>query len=208
MSTPTDDDRAGCRAAHDRLLADLADLTDEDARRPSLLPGWSVGHVLSHLARNAEGNLRMAEGVLAGEIRAMYPEGPEGRARDIEAGAARPAAVLVADLRETADALHAAWDRITPQQWGAGAGMANQGVVPGRRLVRSRWREIEVHHADLGLGFTPGDWSAAYVQADAPDLLHRLAGRPDLLDEATARELVIALLGRSGDRVRLPSVMD
>lgn len=27
-----------------------------------------------------------------------------------------------------------------------------------------RWREVEIHHADLGLGYGPGQWSAAFVR--------------------------------------------
>jgi len=32
--------------------------TDADVRAPSLLPGWTRGHVLSHIARNADGITR------------------------------------------------------------------------------------------------------------------------------------------------------
>jgi len=38
-----------------RLTADVCGLTDEQAREQSLLAGWSRGHVLTHLARNADG---------------------------------------------------------------------------------------------------------------------------------------------------------
>src|SRR5215472_17296509 len=41
--------------ATDRLLASAATLTDAAAREPSLLPGWTRGHVLTHVARNADG---------------------------------------------------------------------------------------------------------------------------------------------------------
>jgi maleylpyruvate isomerase len=42
-------------AATGRLLATVATLGDAQAREPSLLPGWTRGHVLSHIARNADG---------------------------------------------------------------------------------------------------------------------------------------------------------
>jgi len=38
-----------------RLLASASALTDQQAREASLLPGWSRGHVLTHVARNADG---------------------------------------------------------------------------------------------------------------------------------------------------------
>src|SRR5256885_1453499 len=40
--------------ATSRLLATAA-APDGDPTAPSLLPGWSRGHVLSHVARNADG---------------------------------------------------------------------------------------------------------------------------------------------------------
>ena len=45
----------GVVAAHAALGQALDVLTDEQVRSPFLLPGWSVGHVLTHLARNADG---------------------------------------------------------------------------------------------------------------------------------------------------------
>ena len=41
----------GCRQAHTKLVAAIADLTDDDCTQPSLLPDWTIGHVVSHLAR-------------------------------------------------------------------------------------------------------------------------------------------------------------
>lgn len=45
--------------ATDGLIAGVGGLTDAGARGSSLLPGWSRGHVLTHLARNAEGGVRL-----------------------------------------------------------------------------------------------------------------------------------------------------
>ena len=64
-SRELDRDVEGCAGAHQRLLAGLEDLTDDQARRDSLLPGWTVGHVLTHLARNAEAFTRLLEKPLA-----------------------------------------------------------------------------------------------------------------------------------------------
>jgi maleylpyruvate isomerase len=46
-----------------RLLATAAALTDAQAREPSLLPGWTRGHVLTHIARNADGMVNLPRGV-------------------------------------------------------------------------------------------------------------------------------------------------
>ena len=37
--------------SHERVAATLAELSDDAARAPSLLPGWSRGHVATHLSR-------------------------------------------------------------------------------------------------------------------------------------------------------------
>ena len=93
-------DLDGCRAAHDRLLTLIDGITDDDCRRPSLLPGWTVGHVLTHLARNADSHVRMFAAADRGEIADQYVGGQEGRGSDIEAGAGRPA--LTGRRRRTA----------------------------------------------------------------------------------------------------------
>ena len=88
----------GCLAAHAKLAEIAAGLTDEIVRRPSLLPGWTVGHVLTHLARNAEAMDRRIEAALRGEMIEQYEGGVEGRATAVEAGSRREAHELVADV--------------------------------------------------------------------------------------------------------------
>jgi maleylpyruvate isomerase len=101
--------------SHARLRDTLVGLTDAGARRPSLLPNWTVGHVLTHLARNADSHVRMLEGARRGEVADQYPGGNEQRAADIEAGAGRPAADLVADVAGSAGRLEEAW-AATPEE--------------------------------------------------------------------------------------------
>jgi maleylpyruvate isomerase len=45
--------------ATDRLLATVSSLTGDDVAVPSLLPGWTRGHVLTHLARHADGGVNL-----------------------------------------------------------------------------------------------------------------------------------------------------
>ncbi|MFI6470242.1 maleylpyruvate isomerase N-terminal domain-containing protein [Streptomyces sp. NPDC050516] len=49
----------GVRGSATRLGATLASLTDQQADRPSLLTGWSRGHVVTHLARSADAYHRL-----------------------------------------------------------------------------------------------------------------------------------------------------
>src|SRR6266568_1340972 len=145
-----------CTVAHRRLLATVDGLTDQDAARPSLLEGWTRGHVITHLARNAASHVWLFEGANAGEVRHQYPR--EGmRAADIEAGAGRAAGELRADLERTCDELEWAWTSLPDELWDRDA-VVTTGQRPLSDLVFRRWREVEVHHVDLGLGYSPADW--------------------------------------------------
>src|SRR5690349_21068961 len=96
MSSPMAAEQAARAASHRRLLAALDGLTEEVARRPSRLPGWTVGHLLTHLARNADSMTRRLRAGARDEVVDHYPGGAEQRTGEIEQGAGRPAAELVA----------------------------------------------------------------------------------------------------------------
>src|ERR1700728_1759784 len=108
------------RSATGRLLGTIAGLADPVTRGPSVLPGWTRGHVLTHLARNAEGGTRLLGWARTG-IPSYESESLEARSAAIEEGAARPAAVLVDDVRQTAMAFEEAAADMPPEGW--------QGVV-------------------------------------------------------------------------------
>jgi maleylpyruvate isomerase len=193
---------AGAREAHARLLAGLASLDDAAVARPSLLPGWTVGHVITHLARNADAHVRMLEGAADGAITDQYEGGAAGRAAEIEAGAGRPGAEQVADLALAIARLELAWDATSEVVWAQGFGRNPAGdLLACADLPFRRWREVEVHHADLGLGFGPAEWTAAYVDTELP---RSLAGLPARLSLDDRRVLLAWLMGRAGDPPRLP----
>jgi maleylpyruvate isomerase len=86
--------------ATEYVLTTAGGLSDDDMRDRSLLPNWSRGHVLTHLARNADGGTRLLTWARTGVPAAEYPS-LEERAAQIEAGAGRSAAELVADVRRS-----------------------------------------------------------------------------------------------------------
>ncbi len=153
-----------------QLLVSLDGLTDADVAGASLLPRWTRGHVLSHLARNAEGGTRLLGWARTGVPSFEY-ESLEARAAAINAGAHRPAAVLAEDVRQTAAAFAAAaggmpsgaWQRVV--RYTAGQEPRAEVIVP------SRLAEVLIHHVDLDLGYRPGDWPAWFTA----DLLSRTA---------------------------------
>lgn len=162
---------AGARAATTRLLDTVAALDDDAVRRPSLLPGWTVGHVLTHIARNADSHTRALRAAMTGRVADRYPGGGQQRDSDIETGAGRSAAALRADVEKSADDLGRCWDDILARDdngavW-AVVGRSVGSDEPVQQLPWKRWRELEVHHADLGLPvFTFEHWSSEYVRRE------------------------------------------
>jgi maleylpyruvate isomerase len=130
-----------------------------------VLPGWTVGHVATHIARNAEGHIRMLAAAARGEVAAMYPGGREQRTSDIEAGSRRSAAELIADVTATANELAATWASMPVEAW-SGRGDLVGGEVVVSDLPFIRWREVAVHHSDLAIGFTWSDWDPEYVRVE------------------------------------------
>ncbi|TYB49733.1 maleylpyruvate isomerase family mycothiol-dependent enzyme [Actinomadura chibensis] len=204
-------------AATRALLVTAARLDDAACRAPSLLPGWTRGHVLTHVARNADGGTRLLTWARTGVESYEYPSA-EARAAEIEEGAGRPAAALVADVRESArrfaDAYtlmpDEAWERVV--QWTSGV------RHPAARASDARLTEVLVHHVDLDAGFTPRDWPADFTarmlgsvvasfarRDDAPDLrLHATDTGRDLgsgggehVVAGTEASLLAWLMGRS-----------
>jgi maleylpyruvate isomerase len=156
---------AGVDAAWVRCDRSLGRLTEEGARRHSLLPGWSRAHVVAHLWGNAEGFAGAAEGAAAGEVGVMYPGGSEGRARDIEGRAALPLDLITDGARHAHARLVEVWSDMPDDAWDRPI-RVTAGVVPVRQTVTTRWREIVVHHVDLDVGFGPDDLSPDYVARD------------------------------------------
>ncbi len=150
-------------AATGRLLASARKLTDASLVLPSRLPGWTRGHVITHLARNADGMTELLDGLVTGDEVAMYAS---AAARDagIAAGAGRPVAEQVADLEESAARFAATAaglpDPVLDQVVHVGLGRV---PVPGFDAPLMRIREVQIHHVDLGVGFAPDDWPKAFA---------------------------------------------
>lgn len=184
---------AGCIAARRRLEATVSSIDEEVVGRPSRLPGWTVGHVLAHLARNADSHIRMLDAALAGRPVEQYAGGYEQRSLEIEAGAERRAGELRADVRATSAALEAAWEGMTPEAWSR-HGLVRGTEWPCRWLPFHRWREVEIHHVDLGLEYSSLHWPDEYVARELP---LALATVPERVDAAGRAETLAWLVGRA-----------
>ncbi|MBV8542204.1 MAG: maleylpyruvate isomerase N-terminal domain-containing protein, partial [Pseudonocardiales bacterium] len=101
------------QALCERTVMELADL-----RGPARLPGWSRGHVVTHLARNAEGLCRLLTWARTGIETPMYPSVQE-RDADIEAGSGRDRTEQLDDLRRTGAAFAGAARELSSHHWEA-----------------------------------------------------------------------------------------
>ncbi|MGX2997884.1 maleylpyruvate isomerase family mycothiol-dependent enzyme [Streptomyces sp. JNUCC 64] len=160
-------DLEAVRDATERLLVSVASLDNAATAAPSRLPGWTRGHVLAHLARNADALVNVLTG------RPMY-ESAEARDADIDRDSGRDPETHLKDVRESAGRLAATAAERT--DWSATVQLRN-GVtdtasrVPFRRLV-----EVELHHVDLGVGYELEDLPATFVQQEILFLAERFRG--------------------------------
>jgi maleylpyruvate isomerase len=187
-----------------RLMRALERLTDEQVAAASLLPGWTRGHLLTHIARNADSHVRLLTAAARGEKVEQYVGGAEGRAADIDVGATRSWAELVSDLDQSAIRLFETWEGVPESTWDEEI-VAIHGGQRAWVCVFSRWRETEIHHVDLGLGYAPDDWSPAFVRASLPHLVETLDGRlpPNVGVELVATDVDIKGVAGSTEAERI-----
>lgn len=164
-------DLASVRDATDRLLSAAGALDNASAAEASRLPGWSRGHVLAHLARNADALVNALEG------RPMYAS-PEVRDADIARDAPRPLDVQLTDLREAADRFRAAG--AAPADWTRTVELRNGVTDAAAAVPFRRWAEVELHHVDLGIGYELEDLPEEFTEREIAFLADRFAGHPDV----------------------------
>jgi maleylpyruvate isomerase len=156
----------------EKLLAELATLSDEALAEPTALPGWTRRYLVSHIAANAGALRNLVYWARTGEERRMYVSN-EQRDADIAAGAQLPSAELRGWLQSSAQALGVDLGAMPGQAWDA-------KVITAQGLTRSaseipwmRCREVYIHAIDLSAGTRWTDLPAGFLTA--------------LLDEVTAR---------------------
>jgi maleylpyruvate isomerase len=179
-----------CIAGHERLVSATAALTDGDVAQPSLLPGWTRGHVLTHLAQKTTTHVWLFEGAYVDEVRDQYPQGFARAQVELLAAAGRSATELRSDLTASFASLETAWSELPDGCWDR-EGICVPGPRSMRQIVDRHLRDVEVHHVDLDIGYRPGDWPEAFVESE---LAKRIAG---LADRASHAALLAWLLGRA-----------
>jgi maleylpyruvate isomerase len=159
-------------AATARLLATARAIGDVTA--PSLLPGWSRGHVLTHVARNADSMVNLLTWARTGVETPQYA--PGRRDVDIEAGASRPVSEQHDDLIDSASRFACAVAGLPAVAWAAEIRYRSGRAAPAATVVWTRLSEVEIHHADLGAGYAPSDWPEAFSARLVRQIVHNTAG--------------------------------
>jgi maleylpyruvate isomerase len=163
-------DIARVSGAQRRFDAAVEGMDDATIRRPSLLPGWSVAHVLAHVARNADSHIRRVEAAARGETVDQYVGGFEGREREITSTAGLGAVDLVRTFRESGRRLEETWRSVPDEAWNVATRDVGGRERALRELPGRRWQELEVHVVDLGLGVTHEAWPGDFVSVWLPRL--------------------------------------
>lgn len=166
-------DVAAVGDATDSLLTALALLDDDALARPSLLPGWSRGHVVAHLARNADALCNVLHG------RPMYVSA-ESRNADIERDAHRSLATHLDDLSDSADRLEQLFAGLSETDWQRTVELRNGVTDRAASLPFRRWMEVELHHTDLGIGYTVEDCPTVFLDREVANMATRFSEHRDI----------------------------
>ena len=177
MPEPTDF-LIALHASTDDLLVELdrSSWSAADVAEPSLCQGWTRGHVLTHIARNADGIADTIAGALRGEIVERYPDGWDARNAAIDVGSSRPFEALVADVRDSAVRVATVLDEVaTVDGWELPSA---EHQTPESWVYR-RLREVVVHRVDLAADYTPDKWPPLFVSTELDDAIASLDKRVD-----------------------------
>ncbi|WP_280417708.1 maleylpyruvate isomerase family mycothiol-dependent enzyme [Nocardia carnea] len=166
-------------AATSELLATVDTLDDAALTAASALPGWTRGHVLTHIARNADSLVNLLLWAHTGVETPQYAS-TALRDADIELGAPRPLAEQRADLVESAERLIGMARVPTAEQWQVEVRTRRGRPLPAYRIPWMRLQELRIHHVDLNAGYLPAQWPADFVAELLAEVAADLGARPDV----------------------------
>lgn len=161
------------------LLTVVGSLDGAAVRVPSLLPGWSRAHVLSHLARNADALVNLLTWARTGVEHPMYAS-REDRDAAIEEGSTRGHLLLCEDLTAACARFAAAATAMPAAAWDATLTNARGEAMSAASVPWLRTREVWVHLVDLDTGIGFDDVPTALHEPLLDDVVSLYAGRPDV----------------------------
>jgi maleylpyruvate isomerase len=169
--------------AYRRLEVVIAGVTDAQVREPSVLPDWTRGHVLAHIAGATAALARQAEH--EGTLVEVYEGGRPARNADIETNASRTADEHRAAISAAVQRLTAAWAGV--RDWSTPCAYRDGTLAD---TASALWREAEIHTFDLDLG--PVEFSPEFCASATDFLAQRVPDGVELTlvaDDGTTRTI-------------------
>lgn len=191
-------------AATRALLGDALLLSDEDCRAPTVLPGWTRAHIMTHIAEHASALAYVLEGALAGEVRELFAD--RDRDGDIEAGAGRTALELLTHIDESAHHLADTYGGFGPDQWDSEIALRGGTRITAGESLRQRLTEVAIHHIDLDVGSGFDDLDPAAADMMIEWIVRRLNSKAQVPDVTLVSETGARFdLGAGGPEVTGPA---
>lgn len=147
--------------AADVVASQAGKLTEEDVLAPSLLAGWTRGHVLAHITGISNAMARQLEFAARGETVELYDGGYDGRTNAIEAAAGHGIDEHRRDLAAALQRALQAFDSLEPGGWQVPISYRGGVVFDGGLAL---WRELVIHDSDLLTGRGPETWSRPFCE--------------------------------------------
>jgi maleylpyruvate isomerase len=164
------------RQATDVLYEVVEELDQAAVRGQSLLPGWTRGHVITHLARNADALVNLLTWARTGVEHQAYASRSD-RDADIEEGARRILQVIKADLDSACVRFEQACRDLPAHSWRAEVNSPSGASIPASRVPLFRLREVWIHLIDLDCGVGFEDLPADFVEEFLDDAVKQFEGR-------------------------------
>lgn len=164
------------RQATEVLYEAVEELDQAAVRGPSLLPGWTRGHVITHLARNADALVNLLTWAKTGVEHQAYTSRSD-RDADIEEGSRRLLQLIKADLDSACVRFDTACREMPAHAWQAEIMPPRGAAIPAAMVPLFRLREVWIHLIDLDAGVTFDDLPADFVQEFLDDAVKQFEGR-------------------------------
>ncbi|WP_082373484.1 maleylpyruvate isomerase family mycothiol-dependent enzyme [Nocardia sp. NRRL S-836] len=164
------------RQATDVLFEVVGELDETAVRGASLLPGWTRGHVVTHLARNADALVNLLTWAKTGVEHQAYTSRTD-RDADIEEGSRRLLQVIKADLDSACQRFDVACRDMPAHAWRSEVSAPKGAVIAASTVPVLRLREVWVHLVDLNTGVTFDDLPADFVVEFLDDAVEQFEGR-------------------------------
>ncbi|HEY4021426.1 MAG TPA: maleylpyruvate isomerase family mycothiol-dependent enzyme [Pseudonocardiaceae bacterium] len=206
--------RAGlalARQAHARVDEIVATMDEATSHGASLLPGWSRRHVISHLARNADGLVNLLNWARTGIEHPMYASAAD-RDADIDEGARRLFQIQQEDLAAASSRFFAAADDLPSGAWTNTVIARGGKAMPATLIPWLRVNELLVHAVDLDCGVSFDDMvemAGEHLETVLAFMVNRFTGRTDVpsvlleivLPDGTARSIPLGVATPTAPRV-------